>query len=90
MYQTVDPQRRCPKCGGSASLEHRHDFGMFEMAESFEFPGGLIVRRCERCAHSWYELPLDHVPLMDEELRVRRESWRASLASATPRQREGA
>jgi len=68
-----DRLRRCPKCGGDATVEYR---------QWREWPFGIstylnrIVRRCERCSHAWYELPLDYDE--DAELEIlRAQSERA-------------
>lgn len=46
-----DPLRRCPKCGGSASVKHERMMG-YDMMR--------LIRRCERCDYFWRELPIDY------------------------------
>lgn len=84
-----DPQRRCAKCGGDASLEFKtttvvsygYSFDINGMRLWVDYPGGVILRRCTRCNHQWYEAPLDWQEPTEEE-RTQRLAEQADAQQA--------
>lgn len=59
------PDRKCPKCGGSATtLYQDNNWFIAEHENTRRSDGstkkpGTIHRECERCHYSWGELPID-------------------------------
>lgn len=58
-FPVFDAQRRCPKCGGDASVKWQGKPNPSVRWQFWAPPWDVIVRRCTRCAHAWYESPLD-------------------------------
>lgn len=91
-----DPQRRCPKCGGDASLEFKtttmagygYSFEIYVTRFWVDYPGGVILRRCTHCDHQWYEAPLDWQEPTEEE-RTQRLVEQADALQAMRQELEG-
>lgn len=76
-FPRYDQRRRCPKCGGVATVSFDTGLG-FDFIRNNSPPWGQVLdRKCSCCGHGWMERPLDAWEATDAEKREWTERSRA-------------